>query len=272
MGEVTVLAEPSWLFVDSDPATLYELPKAEGISYARKVYVDPFPCYPHDAVRSESVLRICERAYPLPEGTSPNVYLLSHEFRSRVNGTALHERRYGEEGVSDETQRSFQGTIVLSGKRIPAHPAHTAYLIAHEYGHVVEDWLKRTRHESEGSTDLLSEYADARRLSDRYLRAEGGHWHDAVQEIFACDFRVLVTGVEGAWWPHPGVARPEERSLVVDYWERVTTERKLASLVGTGQERGQMVVAVDGQPVWMPDSGSPPESDSTGVSSGEGGR
>ncbi len=51
------------------------------------------------------------------------------------------------------------------------------------------------------------------------LHARGGRWHEAVQEVFACDFRGLDAGDEADYWPHRGIPRPEEVSGLADWWQ-----------------------------------------------------
>jgi hypothetical protein len=48
---------------------------------------------------------------------------------------------------------------------------------------------------------------------------EGGTWHDSACEILACDFRILVTGMEAEFWPHPGIPRPEMVPALRDWWD-----------------------------------------------------
>lgn len=218
----------TWQFVESNTNAGYEIQLGDR-HYRRTFYVDAFPGYPHDeALVRNMLLTTVEPTFPLPKPFAPSVYLLSHESVSRTNGQAHHERMYNAEwNEDDESQRPWRSAIILSGKRIPPHPAMTRYLVGHEYGHVVEDWLIRTRHERESSNDLLLEYAEARGLgpSGFTIRADGGRWHRAIQEIFACDFRLLVAGVEPEFWPHPGVARPEDVPSIQAFWQRVTAER-----------------------------------------------
>lgn len=193
--------------------------------YGTHMGVDPFPAYPHDeAVVRETLARV-EAAFPLPEPFSPWFFLLEHEFVSRMNGGEGADFDYGWEPPEDDPrderhQRPWRGRVALSAKRVPPHPAMTRYLVAHEYGHVVADWLVRGRGEAQHSTTLLEEYADLRGLppSEFQLHAGGGTWHRSIQEIFACDFRVLRTGVEVEFWPHPGVARPEAATAVHEFW------------------------------------------------------
>ena len=35
---------------------------------------------------------------------------------------------------------------------------------------------------------------------------------------FACDFRIMVLGIEPDYWPHPGVMHPERIGDVAAWW------------------------------------------------------
>src|SRR5215208_4010325 len=88
-------------------------PKAHG--YA--IDVDPFPCYPHDtALVRETAARV-ESLFPM--GWMPNYYLLPFEEVGRTNGHSNRHSIY----IEGEDPSPYEPYIVLSGKRIPLHPA-----------------------------------------------------------------------------------------------------------------------------------------------------
>lgn len=242
MSRVSTLTQKdvTWQFHESTTNAGYEIQLGDRL-YRRTINIDAFPGYAHDEVVVRNMLlNTVEPSFPLPQPFAPRMYLLSHEVLSRTNGSMHQERLYhGKWDEEDESQRPWRSGIILSGKRIPPHPAMTRYLVGHEYGHVIEAWLIRARHEREGSNELLLEYAEARGLgpSGFTLRADGGRWHRAIQEIFACDFRILVAGVEADFWPHAGVARPEEVAAIQAYWQRVKVERLKGVALGI-QETG----------------------------------
>ena len=130
----------SWRFADQSggPASYWI---RDRFAYGTHINVDPFPGYAHDVELVESTLEQVSQAFPLPDPFAPTIALLSHEVLSRTNGQTHLEFDYRErkEGV----EAPWHGLIVLSAKRIPIHPGMTRYLVAHEYGHVVEDWLIR---------------------------------------------------------------------------------------------------------------------------------
>jgi hypothetical protein len=212
--EVILLTEPSWSFDDHGPA----YPLSFDGSYARTERVDPAPCYAHDvdAVRAE--LAHLQRVAPIP--VPLGIFVLSHEMRGRTNAWCSDDRVYPS-GAG--TVNSYPiSIIVMSGKRIPIHPAMTRYLVAHEYGHFVESFLARERGLKDGF-----------RLRERYralCRPQGsevygcGKWHQATGEIFANDFRILIANREAEFWPHPGVARPEDELSVIGFWTKVRDE------------------------------------------------
>src|SRR5215213_6319894 len=75
-------------------------------------------------------------------------------------------------------------------------------------------------------------------------RASGGTWHSRPQEIFACDFRILVAGFELEFWPHPGIprffffsSRRRHTSLVSDWSSDVCSSDLAAAGVPQPEHR-----------------------------------
>lgn len=203
-----------WDFAGSGPR--FSVPDR---TWNRSVNVDPFPCYAHDAalVRAESE-RVAA-AFPLKAPVT--IVTLDREFLERTNGWT----NIGADYDSSERPRPWSATIVLSGKRIPIHPAMTRYLVSHEYGHAVAAHLQRTH--GTPSENPKREYEEHKLYEEyRALRgmpvdpkSYGGGWHATVSELFANDFRILVAKSELEFWPHPGFIRPEELVKVVDFWK-----------------------------------------------------
>lgn len=224
VDRVQLITELSWPFRDQNGGPVVN-PKTD-LGWTSNIAVDPFPCYPHDLEIVRATLELVTAAFPLPEPFAPMVFVLSHEVLSRTNGHANLDFDYDWEAPADDPkdeghQRAWRGYIVLSGKRIPPHPGMTRYLVAHEYGHVVEDWLIRQRRERAQSRHLLEEYSKLRgHAAGDNGGAGGGHWHETIQEIFANDFRLLRTGLEPDYWPHAGVERPGELEAIVDFWAK----------------------------------------------------
>lgn len=212
--EVIALEHPSWSFDDAGPA--YGL--AFDGSYTRSEKVDPAPCYAHnvDAVRAE--LLYLQRVAPVP--VPLGIFVLSHETLGRTNAWCSEDRVYPKDG--DPTKDSYPiGIIAMSGKRIPIHPATTRYLVAHEYGHFVEAFITRQR--GLKGNGIRTEY-------QQLVRPEGsfsygcGKWHQAIGEIFANDFRILIANREAEFWPHPGIARPEDNLAAIGWWSKIRDE------------------------------------------------
>lgn len=187
--------------------------------YGHTSTFDPFPAYPHqaaDAGRAAAHVAGC-----CPPLWDVDCYLADCEEDSRSNGHSnIHEDGHYENGtwVKDEPS----GMILLSGKRIPPHPAMTRYLVAHEYGHNVEYMLNHVRgaRHTPGCDELEREYAVMRGLPAASVHhGEGGTWHDSACEILACDFRITVCDVEAEFWPHPGIPRPEAVPAVRGWWD-----------------------------------------------------
>lgn len=198
-----------WSFGDRDPA-LY-LPVT---SWGERVKVDPWPCYAHDKELVEDTLKVVvDRSWDL----DVPIFIGYYEGLERSNAWAGERWCYNkEENVS---------YIFLLGKRIPPHPAVTRYLVAHEYGHCVEFWLNRKLgfdNEGRNPHGLREEYRKLRGIKN-VKHYGGGTWHKSPGEIFACDFRILVCGVEKNYWPHQGIEKPTRDSPVGRWWSHLTT-------------------------------------------------
>jgi hypothetical protein len=209
MSNVILLDEPLWSFEKDLP--FYRVGGSQG-AYTSQVTVDPFPGYHHDIGLVEDCLHSVENACPI--FNSPDVYVLRHETDSRTNGWADIGYLYDDE--SKELKR-WEARIVLSGKRIPPHPAMTRYLVAHEYGHHVQWALARVLDQEDH--DFLDDYARLRNATT-HMHYGGGTWHDYPGELFANDFRILVAGAESEFWPHPNFEHPSSCSKIVKYWEQ----------------------------------------------------
>lgn len=179
------------------------------IAYGRyEERVDPFPAYRHRLDLVGEVLGACVRAARMPHPVT--VWLPDREALSRTNGWTTYDAWTDEEGAP-----SWEHHIVLSGKRIPIHPAVTRYVVPHEYAHAL--WLEHAaRYNGFSRDELARQYAELRGVSDHH--ASGGRWHDAVEEIAACDFRILILGAETGYWPHHGTAFPRHGDACERWW------------------------------------------------------
>lgn len=181
---------------------------------------DPFPAYRHDVqVVRHTAEQVAQMVPPLWD---VELFVADREEVGRSNGYSnVHQ-----EGHSDDAGRwvrdSPTGLIVLSGKRIPPHPAVTRYLVAHEYGHNVEWMINHVRGGDKAlQSDVTVEaYAKLRGLPVPIHAGSGGRWHDSAAEVFACDFRILVCQVEPEFWPHPGVPHPRDLPDLWPWWKR----------------------------------------------------
>jgi hypothetical protein len=184
------------------------------LRHPHTVRVDPFPCYSHNyGIVLEEAIKI-ERAFPL--GSKPYYFILPYETTGRVNGWCTLE-------TVDYEKKTYVDVIVLSGKRIPLHPAMTRYLVAHEYGHAVDHFIcKRKGYKDYGTTEFDKEYAKMRGIEcvDTYGARK---WHSNIGEIIANDFRICVGGVERDFWPHD-VAHPDTLPKVHLFWSDLMLE------------------------------------------------
>lgn len=197
--EVDVLTAGSWSF------------EASTVTWGGIIF-DPFPAYPHERPlvdeMVEHVLAIAKPIWPV------TLTLVNREAVSRVNAWA--QCREGEY-VKGTWDRGFRGSICMNAKRIPPHPGMTRHLVGHEYGHNVQYMLNVVKGFNYHAFDMLEEYATLRGSGEVHS-GSGGNWHSSIQEVFACDFRSLVCGLENEYWPHPGVGHPNDLTQPVMQW------------------------------------------------------
>lgn len=187
------------------------LPVASGW-YSQSEEVDPFPAYMHDLALVRQTATEVETAFPIESPVS--IVVLDRESIKRTNGECSILWRY----MGDNEPRQWAAAISLWGKRIPPHPAMTRYLVAHEYGHAVARVLADRRGDEE-LDGLYTEYRRVRNLARAPSHGNGGTWHQAVAEVFANDFRILVAKAESEFWPHAGIPRPEMMTAVQEFWQ-----------------------------------------------------
>lgn len=208
---VVDLDTPSWGFDEKTPAYYV----SHSGTWQREHRVDPAPCYAHDVGLVRAELDHLRKVAPLPFPLA--IFVLHHEVTGRTNGCYCEERDYSGEPVGAPSV----GIIVLSGKRIPIHPAMTRYLVSHEYGHAVDHHITHLRG-LKGSTlrDLYRE-----QIRPTSSSAYGcGRWHANTGELLANDFRILVAKRELEFWPHPGFSRPEDTIGAANYWIHMRDE------------------------------------------------
>lgn len=178
-----------------------------GKGWPTSIRVDPFPCARHDIrVVREEVARVVS---VFPTGADLKVVTLAHEFLSRTNGFTVN--------TSEDEHR--ESLIALSGKRTIVHHAMTRYLVAHEYGHAVDNWIDWKL--SKGKDEFETEYADERGVACKKDYG-GGRWNDNIGEVIADDFRILVAKTDVDFWPH-SVPHPHQTAMGA-YWDFLQRE------------------------------------------------
>jgi hypothetical protein len=189
---------------DWEGSPAYKL-RTPGSDWSHSVRVDPFPCYAHNWELVYRTAKLVELEFPI--GFKPHYFLLSHEALARTNGEATRNNIYGTGSIHP---MPYVPVIVLSGKRTPLHPAMTRYLVAHEYGHCVDNWINFCLGKDFDCLD--QDYASMRQI--QHNQDYGGQkWHTNIGEII--DFRVTVCRTEIEFWPHDV---PMNTPPVVDFW------------------------------------------------------
>lgn len=174
--------------------------------------IDTTPAYMHDASLVKKRLKLVEAAVKGKIVCKPTIYILPYETAGRTNGWAETRERY----PKDE-KHPWDGQICLIGKRIPLHPAMTRYLVSHEYGHHIEYEFLRRAGQRPGYDILKEEYSKVRKIeAPKYYGP--GTWHVSIGEVFANDFRIIVTETEEEFWPHP-YPHPLKSKQVQKWWE-----------------------------------------------------
>lgn len=184
--------------------------------------IDPFPCYSYDMALVEEISKKCGEVFPV--NVDVNYYVLGYDSPSYVNAHAdAHIDYWLNPDEKDENKKPWHGDITVFGKRTPIHPAHQAYVISHEYGHIVESFLRRKIGQTED--DFMDEY---RKIHSMPMEESygGRNWHISPQEIFANDFRILVANIETQFWPHPTVQRPNEIESLYNWWAKQKEDLK----------------------------------------------
>ena len=203
-------ADIQWGFTDTMPSF-----SVKDGSYQHREKVDPFPCYGHDLELVRSELDRTARLFELPFPVY--LYVSAFECEGRTNAHASTGHDYDAKMVDGEYPIG-NGTIVFSGKRIPIMPSMTRYLVSHEYGHLVEEALKKAKRLD------VEEYAKMRGCEPRNAEFYGGRtWHKAFGEIFANDFRIIVCKREKEFWPHP-VCHPNAHKQLIEWWRSQAAE------------------------------------------------
>lgn len=209
MSEVVLIDQLSWGFDGGGPRLAVK---------GRYEEVDPFPCYHHDLKLVEDTLEIAKKAFPIDPARGPKVSVLAYDTKGHVNGWANVGYDYSER--DEDGNYAWRLEIAMMGKRTPIHPAMTRFIMAHEYGHSIEDVLEKKLFGPNVLDPLRTEYAALRGVEANNDYGSR-NWHTNTGEIFADDFRILLAKVEVEHWPHPGVERPENVPAVKKWWAKM---------------------------------------------------
>lgn len=233
MGQITIReCSPKDLVWDMDSSKCCFITSAG--EHTRRDDVDPYPCYSHDLGLVKIELTRAAQAFPI--SGSVDLYIFSREQIRRSNAYCNCNDIYDYDKPVTAAGKyplvAWQASIVLSGKRIPIHPAMTRYLVAHEYGHAVAWHIAKARGlDSTRHGNFYQDYATMRGC-EYHDGDPGGEWHLETAEIFANDFRVLVLGAEEEFWPHPQAPFPKEIPALVEFWQLALREAQKETVDG----------------------------------------
>ena len=194
-----------WSFDDQGPKLVLEMKP-----YAQTERVDPFPCYAHDVKVVKDQIQEIESMVRMK--FMPRWFVLPFESTSRTNGWANGNSYHTGKG----NKYLPHPYIVLSGKRIPLHPAMTRYLVAHEYGHIVQVNLQHIM--GLNWDEFCKMYAKDVRKIPYQGRYGGQMWHLNTGEIIANDVRLALLRKEEEFWPHE-VPHTYQVPRVMKWWQ-----------------------------------------------------
>lgn len=126
-----------WAFDNKDP---YYILNTNKNSSGRHVPVDPFPCAKHDKKLLRKFAENIEDKFPI--GALVHYHILPHETTGRSNAWASYSTFYSHDEKNLREKYLMEGIVLFSGKRTICHPLMTKYLVAHEYGHIVDYWIR----------------------------------------------------------------------------------------------------------------------------------
>jgi hypothetical protein len=208
MSNIKLVDEITWGFNDGKP-TMY-------VRYTEQV--DPFPCYHHDMDLVTKTIKEVEDSFPIDPLRGPKWNVLAYDTLGHTNGYTTTDFDYTRKNAEGHYEWGI--VIALMGKRTPLHPAMTRFVVAHEYGHAVEQVIQTAKYgKDNGDRPVLEEYGKVRGIEyDRSIPSGARNWHKSLGEIFADDYRLLIPKTELEHWPHPDIPRPEGLIDVEQWW------------------------------------------------------
>jgi hypothetical protein len=192
--------------------------------YGDTIDVDPFPCVSHD------MNILCWEVEKTENLFKTDALLrwisIEHEIKHYTNAWASHTCIYNDNDYEFRKKHKIEGTIVMSGKRTIVHPAMTKYLVAHEYGHIIDYWITACMLEESDKSDyepFRTVYGKMRNVDSKRGGYGGGRWVGDIAEVIADDFRVLIAGVDTDFYIHEkaGVRHPLKCPEVLEFWNEM---------------------------------------------------
>jgi hypothetical protein len=188
-------------------------------TYNRNVQVDPFPCGVHDKRLVEKFVGRIEQIFPT--NAILQWAIIPFETCERTNAWAQSDSIWSAE-ASIKQKHKIDCLIVLSGKRPIVHPAMTEYLVAHEYGHIVDYWITACMKEETGEREedvFRKKYAEVRGIEYQSTYG-GGRWVDNIMEVIADDFRIIMGKTDPDFYLH-SCTHPLSEPRIINYWNEL---------------------------------------------------
>lgn len=202
--------EMYWDWDTSQPSYYDKTPNSKHGGIYNKF--DPFPCYTHNKDLIFKEVQKIESLFPIEFDTF--YFIFPYECISRTNGQSYTNTiQY----KTETKKHTWDGVIDLYGKRIPIHPSMTRYLVSHEYGHVIDNYICNCRDLDQDGMD--EEYAKMRGIECN-KQYGGRKWHTNIGEIIVNDFRICIGNTEIEFWPHE-VEHPLNCPNVIEFWKEM---------------------------------------------------
>lgn len=208
----------TWDFDDKLP--YFKVPNVSR-SWPDSIKVDPFPCGKHNVEIAKPLIERIESIFPTK--AILKWVFIPCETAGRTNAWASYTGLWKEEL---KKEHKIECIITLSGKRPIVHPHMTKYLVAHEYGHIVDYWISACMKEEKGENcndeNLFRKlYSEVRGVPDNDSDYGGGRWVNNIKEIIADDFRIVLGQTDTDFYLHNSCEHPMMCPNIIEFWHEM---------------------------------------------------